>query len=52
MMVPKGEQGSLLVSPSMCKQLAENGWLKEFQTKINRYVSCRLIGDHGHKANR
>jgi hypothetical protein len=36
LMVPKGEQGSLLVSPSMCKQLAEDGWLKNFQGKINR----------------
>lgn len=38
MMVPKGNEGSLLVSPSMCKQLAENGWLKEFQGKISRLV--------------
>lgn len=36
LMAPKGHAGSLLLSPSMCHQLAENGWLADFQTKISR----------------
>jgi hypothetical protein len=35
-MVPKGEAGSLLLSPSMCHQAAEDGWLAEFQQQISR----------------
>lgn len=36
LMVPKGNAGSLLLSPSMCKQMAEDGWLANFQTKISK----------------
>lgn len=36
LMVPKGQAGSLLLSPSMCKQMAEDGWLRQFQAKISR----------------
>jgi len=36
LMVPKGNAGSMLLSPSMCKQMAEDGWLAQFQTKISR----------------
>ncbi|GFZ49828.1 LOW QUALITY PROTEIN: hypothetical protein JCM24511_07231 [Saitozyma sp. JCM 24511] len=35
-MAPKGAAGSLLLSPSMCKQADENGWLKQFQGQISR----------------
>lgn len=35
-LVPHGNAGSLLLSPSMCHQIAEDGWLKQFQGKINR----------------
>lgn len=36
LMAPKGAAGSLLLSPSMCKQMAEDGWLAQFQTQITR----------------
>jgi hypothetical protein len=33
---PKGQAGSVLISPSMCKQAAESGWLGPFQSQISR----------------
>lgn len=36
LMAPKGFAGSLLLSPSMCKQMAEDGWLAQFQKEITR----------------
>ncbi|KAI9638734.1 glycosyl hydrolase catalytic core-domain-containing protein [Dioszegia hungarica] len=36
LMAPKGNAGAMLLSPSMCKQMAEDGWLGQFQTKISR----------------
>lgn len=35
-MAPKGNAGAMLLSPSMCKQMAEDGWLGKFQGKISR----------------
>nr|XP_019046229.1 hypothetical protein I302_04969 [Kwoniella bestiolae CBS 10118]OCF25159.1 hypothetical protein I302_04969 [Kwoniella bestiolae CBS 10118] len=34
--VPKGEAGSILVGPSMCKQAAESGWLGPFMAGVTR----------------
>ncbi|WVF71539.1 hypothetical protein IAT40_006347 [Kwoniella sp. CBS 6097] len=34
--VPKGEAGSILVGPSMCKQAAESGWLGPFMNGVTR----------------
>ncbi|WWC61793.1 uncharacterized protein I303_104378 [Kwoniella dejecticola CBS 10117] len=34
--VPKGEAGSILVGPSMCKQAAESGWLGPFMDGVTR----------------
>lgn len=36
LVVPHGEAGSLLLSPSMCHQAAETGWLQPFQGLISR----------------
>jgi hypothetical protein len=36
LIAPKGAAGSLLLSPSMCKQAAESGWLQPFRSKISR----------------
>ncbi|GFZ44057.1 hypothetical protein JCM24511_01778 [Saitozyma sp. JCM 24511] len=33
---PKGQAGSVLISPSMCKQAAESGWLGPFRSQISR----------------
>jgi hypothetical protein len=33
---PKGAAGSLLISPSMCHQADEQGWLGPFQSQITR----------------
>lgn len=33
---PLGEKGSVLLSPSMCKQAAESGWLGPFEQQITR----------------
>lgn len=35
-MVPHGQGGSLLISPSMCMQASESGWLQPFQQQITR----------------
>ncbi len=32
----QGLAGSVLLSPSMCKQAAEHGWLQPFQSKISK----------------
>ncbi|OCF60529.1 hypothetical protein L486_00162 [Kwoniella mangroviensis CBS 10435] len=34
--VPKGEAGSILIGPSMCKQAAESGWLGPFMAGVTR----------------
>ncbi|WVR06983.1 hypothetical protein IAU60_004020 [Kwoniella sp. DSM 27419] len=34
--VPKGEAGSILIGPSMCKQAAESGWLGPFMAGVAR----------------
>lgn len=36
LIAPKGWAGSVLLSPSMCKQAAEHGWLQPFQSKISK----------------
>lgn len=36
LVVPHGEAGSLLLSPSMCHQAAETGWLQPFQKLLTR----------------
>lgn len=36
LMAPKGASGSVLLSPSMCKQAAESGWLGPFSQQISR----------------
>ena len=35
-MAPHGQGGSLLLSPSMCHQAAESGWLQPFEQQISR----------------
>ncbi|OWZ60242.1 hypothetical protein LQV05_000226 [Cryptococcus neoformans] len=36
LIAPKGEAGTILVGPSMCKQAAESGWLGPFMEGVSR----------------
>jgi len=36
LVAPHGNAGSVLISPSMCKQAAESGWLGPFRSQISR----------------
>ncbi|WWD17356.1 hypothetical protein CI109_101797 [Kwoniella shandongensis] len=47
---PKGDAGSYLVSPSMCKQAAESGWLQPFLDGVTRKPDA--INVHCNKVDR